>query len=283
MGESCAQKGIDTHMSYPYNPPNGAGYPQADPSGYPHVNGGFAAAHQAGQYPTPGGYPQHNPQHSAPPPVQATIDDFYRQPTTGGGKALSFSDVGTTYTGTVARDITAGDIQQQTDTQGRPLSFRNGQPKLVMKVPLHVTPDASYPDGVATWYVKGQAREELVQAMTEAGAPAGPPEAGATVTVTYIGQRANGGGLNPTKLFQVRYQRSVTAIRATQEHPPVPAPAAPVASAPPAAAGAPAAVAPVSAASTSTAAAPAAPAAPAGLTAEQQALFDRITGTNTAA
>ena len=240
-------------MSYPFPTPHGPGYPQPDPSGYPHGNGGFAPPHQAGQYPTPGGYPQQNPHQSAPP-VQATIDDFYRQPTTGGGKALSFTEVGTTYTGTVARDITVGDIQQQTDTQGRPLSFRNGQPKLVMKVPLHMTPDASYPDGVATWYVKGQAREELLQAMTEAGAPAGPPEAGATITVTYIGQRANGGGLNPTKLFQVRYQRSVAAIRATQEHPPVPAPPGPVASAPPAAG---------------------------GLTAEQQALFDRITGTNT--
>jgi len=137
------------------------------------------------------GYP---PAQMAPPQqplAQGSIDDFYSQPSTGGGKSLSFPNgqFGTRYIGIVTRPITSGDIQQQTNTQGVPQTFKDGRPKFVMKVPLQMQPSQTHPDGLAQWYVKGQARDELVRAMTEAGAPAGPPEAGAIIDVTYVSDR----------------------------------------------------------------------------------------------
>jgi hypothetical protein len=158
-----------------------------------------------------------------PPPVAGTLDQFYAQPSTGGGKALTFEAPGTQYIGIVTRPIGDGDIQQQTDTQNRPATFKDGRPKFVMKVPLQMQPSPAYTDGLAQWYVKGAARDELVRAMAEAGAPEGPPEAGSVITVTMTGTRPSGAGMNPTKLFHVHYRRP-------QGAPPAPAAAAPVTS-----------------------------------------------------
>jgi hypothetical protein len=163
------------------------------------------------QYPAPQAYPQQYaaPQYQAPvlPPVTGTLDDFYNQPSTGGGKSLAFEAVGTSYIGIVTRAVGNGDIQQQTDTQGRPQTYRDGRPKFVMRVPLQLQPSPQYPDGLAQWYVKGAARDELVRAMAEAGAPEGPPEAGAVIQITFTSTRPSGPGMNPTKLFQVVYRR----------------------------------------------------------------------------
>jgi hypothetical protein len=90
---------------------------------------------------------------------------------------------------------------------GRPQFFRDGRPKFVMKVPLQMQPSAEHPDGLATWFVKGQTRDELARAMAEAGAPAGPPEAGAIIDVTYVSDRQSGAGMNPAKQFKVVYTR----------------------------------------------------------------------------
>jgi hypothetical protein len=175
---------------YPQQPaPQQGYYPQA-----------AAPAAQPGYYPQPAASP-------AQPTAAGSLDAFYRQPSAGAGKSLAFTTPGTTYTGIVTRPITDGDIQQQTDTQGRPQFFRDGRPKFVMKVPLQLQPSPEYPDGLAQWYVKGQARDELVRAMAEAGAPAGPPEPGAVIQVTFTGTRGSGPGMNPTKLFRVAYRR----------------------------------------------------------------------------
>lgn len=165
------------------------------------------------QYPPAYGQPQGYP--PPPPTVRGSLDDFYNQPSTGGGKALSFEMVGTTYVGIVSRPIGDGDIQQQTDTQGKPATFRDGRPKFVMRVPLQMQPSQLYPDGIAQWFVKGNDRDELVRAMAEAGAPEGPPEAGSIITITFTGTRPSGPGMNPTKLKQVRYQRPGGAAPAT--------------------------------------------------------------------
>jgi hypothetical protein len=177
-----------------YAPPAQPAYPQQPQfPGYPQA--------PAQQYAPPA------PQQPAQPLAQGTLDDFFNQPSSGGGPSLKFEQVGTTYVGVVARPLGPGDVQQQTDTQGRPLFFKDGRPKYVMKVPLQVQQSAEHPDGQAQWYVKGGARDELTRAMAEAGAPAGAPEPGATIQVTFVSTRPSGAGMNPAKVFQVRYTR----------------------------------------------------------------------------
>lgn len=189
------------------------GYAPA-PQGYPPQQ----AQPQYPQYPAQQGYapapayaPAGYPPQQAQQPVQqplatGTIDDYYSQPSVGGGPSLKFEQVGTRYVGTVARAISNGDIQQQTNIQGVPQTYRDGRPKFVMKVPL-VLPASDGSTVEATWFVKGQAREELSRAMAEAQAPVGPPEAGAIIDVTFSGTKSSGAGFNPAKLFQIRYTR----------------------------------------------------------------------------
>lgn len=190
-------------QAYPPAPqqPYAPQFPQAPQQAYP-------PAPPQQQY-QPQGYPvpAHQPAPQGPPPAQGTLDDFYNQPSSGGGPSLKFEQLGTRYIGIVARPLGQGDVQQQTDTQGRPLTFRDGRPKWVMKVPLQMQPSEQYPDGIAQWYVKGAARDELSRAMAEAGAPAGAPEAGAVLDITFVSTRPSGQGMNPAKVFQVRYSR----------------------------------------------------------------------------
>ena len=225
----------------------------------------FPAFPQAPAFPPAGAYPPPAfPPPAAHPPMAApaqplahgTLDDFFDQPAAG-GKALVFDTPGDTRVGVVARAVTDGDVQQQTDTRGVPQTFRDGRPKFVMRVPLLVQPSADHPDGRAVWYVKGAVRDELARAMAEAGAPAGPPEAGAAVQIAFTGTRPSGPGLNPTKLFAVAYQRPATQPSPSPAAVPPPAPAlAPAPAAPPATA----------------------PQPPDDLTPEQRALLARITG-----
>jgi hypothetical protein len=199
---------------YPQQPAAAPQYPQQFPAQqYP-----AQPQYPAQQYPQAQGYPAPQMAPPAPALAQGSIDDFYNQPSAGGGKSLSFHQkpYGTRYRGIVTRPIGAGDIQQQTDTMQRPQFFKDGRPKFVMKVPLQMEPSAEYPDGLAVWYVKGQARDELVRAMAEVGAPAGPPEAGSIIDITYTGERQAGAGMNPAKQVAVIYSRPSGAAAAPQ-------------------------------------------------------------------
>lgn len=190
----------------PYYPPQYPGYPQQaqQPVQQPYAPPAYAPpAGAPGGYP-PQGYP---PVQQQAPLAQGTLDDFYNQPSSGGGPSLKFEQLNTRYVGIVSRPLGPGDVQQQTDTQGRPLTFRDGSPKWVMKVPLQMQPSAQYPDGLAQWYVKGGARDELSRAMAAAGAPTGPPEQGAIIDITFVSTRNSGAGMNPAKVFQVVYTR----------------------------------------------------------------------------
>ena len=173
-----------------------------------------------GQPPMQGGYPQQGaPQAPAVQLAQGSIDDFYNQPSVGGGPSLSWSKdgqqkpIGTVYVGVVGRDITSADIQQETDQRsGAPKTFRDGRPKFVMKVPLervqgnYATPTGApeYPDGEATWWVKGQSRDELTRAMAEKGV-GGAPKKGAIIQVTLTGRKQGQAGMNPANQVQVIY------------------------------------------------------------------------------
>ncbi len=173
-----------------------------------------------GYAPAPQGYPQPAPQQGAQL-AAGSIDDFFSQPSVGGGPALKF-DVGTVHVGIVARAVSNADIQQQTNpSNGQPAFYKDGRPKFVMRVPLQVQPTQLHPDGQAQWYVSGGARDELVRAMAESGAPAGPPEAGAAIRVECTGTRPAGVGMNPAKVYKVVYRRPAGAAAAPTTAAPV--------------------------------------------------------------
>lgn len=205
------------------------------------------------------------------PVVLATgnLDDFFGQPSVSGGPSWTFKDkpVGTSYSGIVARAVTNADIQQQTTPgAGLPATYRDGRPKWVMRVPVTCQPSVDFPDGEATWYVTGQTRDELVRAMSESGAPAGPPEPGAAVQVTLVARKpSRTPGFNPSNQVSVRYSRPPGSTA-------TPTSATPAQSASPGAA-------PITPAQATPAAGPQpAPSPPGDLTPEQQALLARLTG-----
>ncbi|MEU1810973.1 hypothetical protein [Micromonospora aurantiaca (nom. illeg.)] len=274
---------------YPTQPmmpqfPQQPAYPQAQPQyptqGYP----------QQPAFPVQPAYaPQQYAQPAPQPPLpQGTLDGFFEQPSSGGGPSWKFNGkpIGTSYAGIVARTVTNADVRAQTNNAGVAQTYKDGRPKLVMVVPMQVQPSPEYPDGVAGWWVKGQARDELARAMAEAGAPAGAPEAGAAVRVTLTGQRAVP-NMNPQLLYRVEYMRPAGAAPApAPTYPgtvmqPLPAPAqqtetAPVVST---ATGQPVVhqqpmPQPAAAAQAIEQPAP----APAGFNADQAALFAKLTG-----
>lgn len=201
------------------------GYQQMPPQpGYPQA------------VPQPPAYPAQPPQQYAPPaPPQAplpagTLDDFFNQPTTAGGPSLKFKDrpIGTAYAGIVARAITNADIRPQTDNEGRPQTYSDGRQRFVMVIPLIVQQTQEFPEGRAAWYCKGQARDELVRAMQEAGAPGGPPEPGATIMVTLVSHRPTPKGTAYQYRVDFRRPDGAAPVAAAQPVPEqAPAPQAP--------------------------------------------------------
>ncbi len=195
---------------YPAQP----AYPQQFPQQYPAAPAYPQQPYTPAQYPAAPGYPQQYapPAPVAPPLPTGTLDSFYEQPSGGGGPAFKFMDanrqpsIGKSYAGIVARPVTNADVRAQTDQSGRPMTYKDGRPKFVLVVPMQVQPSPEFPEGVAGWWVKGQARDELARAMAEAGAPAGPPEAGAGIRVTLVGTRQIP-GLNPAYQYRVEYMR----------------------------------------------------------------------------
>lgn len=215
----------------PYYPPQ---YPQApqqvqqpyppQPVQQPYPPQGFP---QQVQQPYP--VPQQQP---TQPLAQGNLDDYYNQPSASTGPSISWTNadrspkpIGTAYAGIVARDVTNADVQQQTDFNTKaPLFYRDGRPKFAMKVPLKVQPSAEFPEGEATWFVKGQARDELVRAMAEAGCD-GAPKAGATIVVRLVQRRPSGAGMNPANVVQVGYTPPGGVPAQQPQQVPQPAPA----------------------------------------------------------
>lgn len=195
--------GYPQQPQQPYAQP---GYGQQPPQQYappvPQPQQPYAQPYAPPGYP-PQGAPQQPP---AQPLAAGSLDQFYSQPSASSGPSLSFKDkpVGTTLMGIVARDVTHADVQQETDYQTKaPKFYKDGRPKFAMKVPLRVAPSNEHPEGEAAWYVKGQTRDELVRAMTEAGVE-GAPKSGALVVITLQGKRTIP-GLNPANVFSVQY------------------------------------------------------------------------------
>ena len=194
-----------------YYPPQ---QPMPAQQGYP--------AQQYGQVPQGYQYPQAAPAAALPMP-SSTLDDFYNQPSTGGGPGWKFQTIGTRHVGQVARPLHDGDVQPVTDFRtGAIVTYRDGRAKQQLVIPL-IEPNGE----AATWYVKGKDRDALAAAMAQAGAPAGPPEAGAWIMVTYVADKPSGQGLNPTKVKDVQYVRPGADTPAAPEPQAAPAPVQP--------------------------------------------------------
>ena len=208
-------------MSYPYGPPpqQGWGPPpqQPQPGGWgapppPQQNGwGQPPAQQWGAP------PQQAPE--LPDPVQGSLADFFSQPSTGGGAALKFPQNGSAHFGIVNRQITDADTEQQTGIGANAnvgQTFKDGRPKLVLKVPLNVAPSQDHTDGKARLYANPGVRDQLVAAVAASGAPiithpSGVqyylPEPGSGIYIQKTGTRPTGPGMNAANVFTVQYFR----------------------------------------------------------------------------
>jgi len=200
-------------MTQPYNPQYNQSVQQAPMQGYPQYNQPMQPLPVAPGYP-PQQYGQVPPPAQPQAPLaQGTLDDFYDQPTVGGGSGLPFKILGTEHYVETTRPITKADVQQQTDTRGNAQTFRDGRPKFQMLVPVHVL-NSNVPESIgstATFYVKGATREKLAAAMAAAGAPAGPPEAGCRMRLRYAADVPTGAGFNPRKDIDITYDRPADA------------------------------------------------------------------------
>lgn len=196
----------------PFYPPQ-QGYPPQQAPQQPYAPQQYQQpAPAAYQQPyAPQGYGQPAPGPQQPPLAQGGLDEFYSQRATGSGPGLSWQNkpIGHWYAGVVSRDVGDGDVQQQTNTMQQPQFFKDGSPKFQMLVPLGQVQaaDGQAPEnGEGTWYVKGQARDELSRAMQEAGCSYRTPKAGDFVVVTLVQRRPSGAGFQPANVFQIRYQ-----------------------------------------------------------------------------
>lgn len=197
----------------PFFPPQYPQQPYApQPQGYPQQP--FQQAPPQQGFPQQGYAPQVPPTQPTVPLAQGSLSDFYNQPSVGGGPSIAWTDkntqapkpIGTTYVGMVARDVTSADVQQQTDFKTQqPLFYRDGRPKFAMKVPLKVQASQEFPEGEASWFVKGQAKDELQRAMSAAGVD-GAPKEGAVIAITLVQRRPSGPGMNPANIVQVDYR-----------------------------------------------------------------------------
>jgi hypothetical protein len=214
-----------TYPQQPYQPPQPGypaqtGYPQAGPQYAPPPQPQF----QPPQYQQPvvqGGYaPQAQPGYGQVPAdvPRATVEDFWNQPA-GGALGLKFEHIGTEYLCTVSRTVTNADIQPQTKLRPRPgedpiARHPDGRVKQQMLVPVSLQPTPVYPEGQATWYVKGADQAELVRAMQAAGCVPDEngnppvPQTGDVIHIRYTHDRPGRAGMSPTKIRQVTYTRA---------------------------------------------------------------------------
>lgn len=220
---------------YPQQPQQGypapqPAYPPQPQQGYPQQPQAYAPPMPQQGYPQAYPQPQYAPQQPPAPPLPAvSLDDYWQQPSSSGGPSLKFKDaqgnpqLGKSYEGFIARAISNSDVRPQTDRNGVVQTYRDGRPKSVMVVPLIMQPTQEFPDGQAGWWVKGQARDELVRAMAEASAPAGAPESGAFVRITLVNVRPIP-NMSPAFQYRVEYMRPQNAGQAAPQQ----APAQPV-------------------------------------------------------
>lgn len=219
----------------PYNPYAQPAPQYAPPAqfpgmqGVPPAYGGYAPQPQA-------------PAYQGPPPAQGTLGQFFNAPSSeSSGPGISWTDkitkaekpLQSAYAVVVVRDAKDADVRQQTTmaTQvepSKPKFYRDGQPMFELVIPVKVQATPEFPDGLATWYIRGQARDELIRAMTEAGAPKpGQPMAGDMALMTLVQRKPSRGGGRPANIVAIQYH--VADPNRVPEAPAAPAAEAPAA------------------------------------------------------
>lgn len=198
----------------PYQPQPPA-YGQPPGPQYPQQGYGQPQAPGYGQAPPP------------PPPAQTfTDDDFLGQPSGGSGKSISGylgkQPVGTRLIGKVARKINpATDVKLQTvpGTNFPVPPYKDGRQKKNLTIPLLLQepyPHDQFEDGRASWIITiTDYRDEVLPAMTAAGVQIPDengktpfPEEGATMVITYQGERTFPGMTGaPKKVKTCEYYR----------------------------------------------------------------------------
>lgn len=166
-----------------------------------------------------------------------------------GAPTVKFPTVGTTVTGTVAREPEA---RQQRDFRTQvPETWKDGSPKMMIVVQLRTNerdPNKFDDDGTRTLFIQGKHLTEAIRNAVRAVGANGI-HTGGVLTVTYSGDGVAENGLNAPKLYTAQYQ-APAAAQAQQQLMGVPAAATqqqyvpPVAQPAPAAESAPAGVDP---------------------------------------
>lgn len=161
----------------------------------------------------------------------------------GGSTSAKFPEVGTTVTGTIAREP---EVQQQRDFSTSELKFwDDGKPMQQLQVVLATDerdPSVADDDGERALYVKGNLLKAVREAIRKAGAKG--LDVGGTLSVTYAADgEASKRGFSPPKLYTAVYTPPVKKAAAEFVNGGQPAPA-PVKPAVPAAPAQPAAATP---------------------------------------
>lgn len=126
----------------------------------------------------------------------------------GGGRSAKFERVGDSITGTVATPPT---LRQQTDIQtGKPVSWDNGDPKMVLVVQLQTSQrDDADDDGLRNLYLAGGfKRATLQKAVADAvrSSRSTGLDVGGTLTVQFTGEEpSDTKGFHPAKLYAAKY------------------------------------------------------------------------------
>lgn len=135
------------------------------------------------------------------------IEQFFQ----GGATAAKFPDreYGTVIGGEIVADPR---MQQQRDyTSGDPVFYQDGNPAMQMVIVVQTNlHDPSIPedDGQRAFYVKGQMRQAIGEALKKAGATA--PRRGGKLWLKYIEDKPttlkNGKPGNPQKIYAAKYE-----------------------------------------------------------------------------
>ena len=178
----------------------------------------------------------------APQLARGTLEDFDDQVVGGGGPSVTkFHNgrpEGSWVHVRIPRDLTNNDVRQQTEFKTNlPKTFKNGDPKFDLWIPLEViaTSDPAgsaqlFPEGTAVAYLKPDRGDGLKSTVSRALSAIGNPDGlrtgilgGTELVISSAGLKPNGTP-NPTKLWQV--QAFPTGI--PQAAAPAAAPVAPV-------------------------------------------------------
>ncbi|QFG08914.1 hypothetical protein PBI_MALAGASYROSE_66 [Mycobacterium phage MalagasyRose] len=142
----------------------------------------------------------------------------------GGVPSGKFKSHGDTVGGPIAEDPTE---QQQTNMNGEPLFWDNGDPRKQLVVTVQTDardPEIEDDDGKRRLFIKGELRKAVQKAVLDAGAKG--LDVGGELNVTYIGDGTPARpGLTPPKLYSATYAKP----KATAAPAAAPAAAAPAA------------------------------------------------------